>query len=102
MARDANARRAGSTALAYYSSETRAVSDSLSIRTSLSATDRSIAEAILPFAFLALSLGLVGPAGATYTPAMAKRLAPGPFDAAPNVQGGWADGSPSDTLLFAS
>ncbi|MGD8897986.1 MAG: hypothetical protein PVJ73_18300, partial [Acidobacteriota bacterium] len=38
---------------------------------------------------------------AGFTEGAAKRLGPGPFQAAPVVQGGWANGDPSDTLAFA-
>ena len=38
--------------------------------------------------------------GNTFFSGTAKREAPGPFAAAPIVQGGWANGDPSDTLLF--
>ncbi len=63
---------------------------------------RRAAPLAVVFCVLALSLGLVRPLAAAVVPGMAKRQAPGPFDAAPIVQGGWADGSPSDTLVFAS
>jgi hypothetical protein len=76
------------------------VADSLPGRASPVRATRWLAGAI--FAFFSLSLALAGPAAAAFTPGMAKRVAPGPFDAAPIVQGGWADGAPSDTLVFAS
>jgi hypothetical protein len=81
--------------------KTTARSPGLATRDLVEEIVRSLAGAILLIGFPALSLGVVSPAAASYTPAMAKRLAPGPFDAAPIVQGGWADGAPSDTLVFA-
>ena len=46
-----------------------------------------------------LALGLLAASPLiAFTPGQAKRIGPGPFAAAPIVQGGWADGDPSDTL----
>jgi hypothetical protein len=75
---------------------------SAGVSDSLPATATPRGALVILFGVLALSLGLVGPLAASFVPGMAKRQAPGPFDTAPIVQGGWADGSPSDTLVFAS